>query len=37
MKEDTTVKIIFVQHVSNKNKWLAILSTDTSLSDEEII
>ena len=37
MKEDTSVKIVFVQHRSNKNKWLAILSTDTSLSDEEII
>lgn len=37
MKEDTVVKIVFVQHRSHKNKWLAVLSTDTSLSDEEMI
>ena len=37
MKEDTQVKIVFVRHRSNRNKWLAILSTDINLSDEEII
>ena len=37
MKEDTRVKIVFVRHRSNRNKWLAILSTDIHLSDEEII
>ncbi len=31
------VKIVFVQHRSLKKEWLAILSTDCSLSEEEII
>ena len=37
MKGDTAVKIVFVRHRSNSKKWLAVLSTDTTLSDEEII
>jgi hypothetical protein len=37
--EDFLVKIVFVQSRNKKSKrvWLAILSTDTGLSDEEII
>jgi hypothetical protein len=31
------VKIVFVRHRSKKKEWLAILSTDCSLCDEEII
>jgi hypothetical protein len=31
------VKIVFVRHRTNKNEWLAILLTDCSLSEEEII
>lgn len=37
MKEDTRVKIVFVRHRGNQHKWLAFLSTDINLSDEEII
>ena len=37
MKEGTQVKVVFVRHRSNPAKWLAVLSTDTSLCDEEII
>lgn len=37
MKEDTAIKMVFVQHRSNQKKWLAVLSTDINLSDEEII
>lgn len=37
MKEGTQAKLVFVRHRTNKNKWLVILSTDTSLRDEEII
>jgi len=33
----TPVKIVFVQNRNNKRDWLAVLSTDISLSDEEII
>ena len=31
------VKIVFIRHRKYKTEWLAILSTNTSLSDEEII
>jgi len=31
------MKIVFVRHRSNKNEWLAILSTDCTLTEEEII
>jgi hypothetical protein len=34
---DIPVKIIFVQHRSKKREWLAILSTDVTLGEEEII
>ena len=37
MTNGTPVKVVFIRHRSNPNKWLAILSTDQSLSDEEII
>ena len=37
MSKGTTVKIVFVRHRSNRSKWLAVLSTDCTLSDEEII
>jgi hypothetical protein len=37
MSAGTSVKIVFIRHRSNPNKWLAILSTDVSISDEEII
>lgn len=37
MKKDTAIKIVFVQNLSNQKKWLAALSTDMNLSDEEII
>jgi hypothetical protein len=37
MAPDIPVKIVFVRHRTNKNEWLAILSTDCSLSEEEII
>jgi hypothetical protein len=33
----TPVKVVFIRHRSNPNKWLVILSTDQSLSDEEIV
>jgi len=29
--------IVFVRHRTNKNQWLAILSTDLTLAEEEII
>ena len=31
------VKIVFVRNRNKKSKWLAILSTDTTLSDEEVV
>lgn len=31
------VKIVFVRNRNKKSEWLAILSTDTTLSDEEIV
>ena len=37
MSKGTQAKIVFIKHRSNPNKWLAILSTDVSMSDEEII
>jgi hypothetical protein len=33
----TPVKIVFVRNRNKKSEWLAILSTDTTISDEEII
>lgn len=37
MAPNIPVKVVFVRHRTNKNEWLAILSTDCSLSEEEII
>lgn len=37
MTGGTQAKIVFIKHRSNPNKWLAILSTDVNISDEEII
>jgi hypothetical protein len=34
---DIPVRIVFVRHRSKKNEWLAILSTDCTISEEEII
>lgn len=36
-EDQTPVKIVFVRNRNKKSEWLAILSTDTVLSDEEII
>lgn len=36
-EDQTPVKIVFVRNRNKKSEWLAILSTDTALSDEEII
>ena len=36
-KQEQYIKIIFVQNRKNKEQWLAIASTDTALSCEEII
>jgi hypothetical protein len=33
----TPVKIVFVRNRNKKSEWLSILSTDTTLSDEEIV
>ncbi|MFZ0444868.1 MAG: transposase [Bacillus sp. (in: firmicutes)] len=33
----TPVKIVFVRNRNKKSEWLAIVSTDTALSDEEIV
>lgn len=35
--QPVNVKIVFVRERSKSRKWIALLSTDTSLSDEEII
>jgi hypothetical protein len=32
-----TTKIVYVRNRNNKQDWLALISTDTSLSEEEII
>ena len=37
MVPNIPVKIVFVRHRTKKNEWLAILSTDCTLSEEEII
>jgi hypothetical protein len=37
MAPNIQVKVVFVRHRTKKNEWLAILSTDCSLSEEEII
>lgn len=37
MAPNIPVKVVFVRHRNNKNEWLAILSTDCTLSEEEII
>lgn len=37
MVPNIQVKVVFVRHRTKKNEWLAILSTDCSLSEEEII
>jgi len=34
---DIPVKIVFVRHRTNKREWLALLSTDVTLEEEEII
>ncbi|WP_445506432.1 IS4 family transposase [Niallia sp. 03190] len=36
-ENQTPVKIVFVRNRNKKSEWLAILSTDTTLSDEEIV
>jgi len=36
-ENQTLVKIVFVRNRNKKSEWLAILSTDTALSDEEIV
>lgn len=35
--QQTPVKMVFVRNRNKKREWLAILSTDTALSDEEIV
>lgn len=35
--EKTPVKIVFVRNRNKRSEWLALLSTDTTLSDEEIV
>ena len=35
--EEGYVKIVFIRNRNKKQDWLAFLSTDTSLSDEEIV
>ena len=37
MKPGIAVKIVFVRHQQKKSEWLAILSTDTTLTETEII
>jgi len=37
MAPNIPVKVVFVRHRTNQNEWLAILSTDCSLTEEEII
>lgn len=37
MTPDIPVLIVFVRHRTKKNEWLAILSTDCSLTETEII
>lgn len=37
MQETITTKIVFVRRKGNKREWLAILSTDCHLSEEEIV
>ena len=37
MKDGIPVKIVFVRNRTNKSEWLAVLSTDLTVSDEEII
>ena len=37
MKPGIAVKIVFVRHRKRKNEWLAILSTDTTLTETEIL
>lgn len=36
-KQGIPVKVVFVQNRNNKREWLAILTTDTTLEDDEII
>jgi len=36
MAPNIQVKVVFVRHRTKKNEWLAILSTDCSLSEEEM-
>lgn len=36
-ENETPVKIVFVRNRHKKSEWLAILSTDTALSEEEIV
>jgi len=37
MKNQIPVKLVFIKHRNNPEKWLVLLSTDLSLSDEEIV
>lgn len=36
-KQEQDIKIVFVRNRNNKDKWLAIASSETTLSDEEIV
>lgn len=36
-ENQTPVKIVFVRNRNKKSEWLALLSTDTTLTDEEIV
>ncbi|MBO8158454.1 transposase [Thermosyntropha sp.] len=36
-KSGISVKLVFIRHHNNRNKWLVIASTDLSLDDKEII
>ena len=37
MKNGVPVKVVFVQNRNKKSEWLAILSTDCTLSEQEIV
>jgi hypothetical protein len=37
LSADIKVKVVFVRHDNHKDRWLAVLSTDTSLSETKII
>lgn len=37
MANGTPVKVVFIQNRNKKSEWLAILSTDCTLSEQEIV